>query len=188
MVTMINATNEINTILNLIKTKTNITIPDIIHIEETDRMRERKSIAGTYWDNRISINPNIFDIHTDREYYREKAEKEIIYINGKHSRIDTEDKLTEYMNNVIKNTILWRVHYVIAHECGHYVHDKYFGNLPQRIPIKDGFGTHGMNSRKNPRENFADGFAEYVLDLFWKADSKRAKRMNALIKKIQPFI
>jgi len=89
------------------------------------------------------------------------------------------------MNENIRRKVLWNIHYVIAHECGHYVHDNYFGNWALRIPIKGGGGTHGRNSHKNPRENFADGFAEYVLDLFLRKDSKRAKKMQGIIDRLQ---
>ena len=106
---LINSKKEINKVLSLIKEKTNVTIPvDIIFVEKTDYMKSHATVKGTYFENRISLNPKIFEVRTDREYYREKAKGEIIYIGGKHSRIDTEDKLTEYMNEVIENTILWR--------------------------------------------------------------------------------
>lgn len=183
---MIIPEKEIDIVLNLIKEKTSVIIPqNIIFIEETEWMKKKKTLAGTYFENRISLNPDIFSIRTDREYYKEEAFGNTIRYNGALSRIDTEEKLTIFMNQEIQRKILWNIHYVIAHECGHYVHDNYFGNCALRIPIKSGGGTHGRNSHKNPRENFADGFAEYVLDLFLKKDSKRAKRMRSIIDGIR---
>lgn len=190
---MLNPKEEINKVLTMVKEKTGVVVPsDMIFVEETQRMRDKgqngKTLDGIYYSDsqKIFLNPNIFArVHTDREYYRKLVWNDMVKLGGRVEIINTEEKLTEYINERVPREILREIQFVIAHECGHYVHHKYFGGWGLRIPIKHGFGINGRNSHKNARENFADGFAEYVLDLFSKKDSSRAKKMASIIEKIR---
>lgn len=190
---MLNPREEIDKVLAIVKEKTGVVIPsDMIFVEETDRMRTKNrngmTTDGVYYydEEKIYLNPSIFSsVHTDREYWKERAENDTVRLNGKFTVIDTEEKFEAYMKESIHNKILWNIQFVIAHECGHYVHSKYFGCWGLRIPIKHGFGSNGRNSRKNATENFADGFAEYVLDLFLKKDGPRAKKMESIVERIR---
>ena len=165
---MLNPREEIDKVLSIIKEKTGVVIPsDMIFVEETDRMRTKNrngmTTDGTYYyhEEKIYLNPRIFSsVHTDREYYRKLVWNDMVKLGGRVEIINTEEKLTEYMNERVSWEILREIHFVIAHECGHYVHSKYFGCWGLRIPIKHGFGSNRRNSRKNAMENFADGFAE----------------------------
>lgn len=151
---MLSPRQEIDKVLAAIREKTGVVIPSrMIFVEETKRMRAKERdgnpLYGEYYNDsqKIFLSPKVFsDVCTDREYHRQLVWGNMTKLAGKFEIINTEEKLTEYVNEYACREIM-NVYFVIAHECGHYVHYKYFGGRGVKIPIKHGFGTNGQNSR-----------------------------------------
>lgn len=172
---------EIQNAISLIKEKTGISIPDnIFIIGLTDRMKDTWYSMGEYiaFAEKIYLRPSLLTPITESDY----NEYEQMLNDPAHSMGSekmTKEQVVEFMSRKEaerkKNVIR-----VIVHECGHYVHYKYFGGQGMNIPRDTKVRS---NSMKNARENFADAFTDYVLELV-PADSKRYIKMVELLNNV----
>lgn len=172
---------EIAVALQLIKEKTGIDVPDIFKKEETKLMKKKWTVVGEYqpfgfepYYCAIYLRPSLDVMMTYDDAYRT--------MTNMGCTITCDEQVMEYLKAVNQSRKWSKIGHII-HECGHFVHDKYFHNKAMYLPVVE--NSHRVEkAHQNARENFAVAFEEYVLDKIPK-ESKRYKKIETILHSIK---
>lgn len=168
----------VNIAYNLIKQKTNLEIP--LNIIDVERMVSKNTripmIRDGYFnaaENKIRLNPSLI-----KPYMLSNDFKELVVKLRNNIPLQNEKELNLIYHSMNNSNFLDALS-VIIHEYGHWIHYTYYYNQSFRIPIS--FSTRPAYAKRNPRENFAVAFEEYILDLI-PVTSKRYIKIKNIIE------
>lgn len=160
--------------ISLIKKRTGFTIEkDRIFLKDISYMDSPRRLTvccGYFYGSDIYISLSIFS-YINRAY----TVRMLAIHNPTLKR--TRDTIEKYYATNVEEGRKDAL-FTVVHEVGHLIHGYYFGFKGKNIPKQERTRNYKTN---NPKENFADAFAEYVLDLI-PHDSARYKRMESLIR------
>ncbi len=176
---------ELQNCLFIIKQRTGVSIPvTTFQFQETKIMKKKWTVNGEYnpLGTVISLRPSLGSLYDYRQKEdREKCKKILCNIMMDYKRVDeiSDVEVKMYIQNT-NNYSISEFKRVVYHECGHYIHDKYFHNKPMRLPTEDS----REYAKKNAKENFAVAFEEYMTDKLDKS-SKRYQKMEDIIYELR---
>ena len=176
---------ELKGILRQIERRTGYKFPlNLFVIKETEHMKRHWTVDGGYnWlEGLIYLRPSLFVPFIVTKETIEESKKQLQNTTFTDRPISDKEAL-HFIKYKEKNR-RQQLKRVVAHECGHYLHDICFQGKALRIPLEG--SAHKKYARKNAKENFAVLFEEYVLQEI-EQDTKRYQFMDNLLNKISPI-